>query len=224
MLMEIASPRIDVDLDLRYATADNLTGTPIYARPLCLLHPDAVPALERAVALARGLGLRLRIFDAFRPVEAQWRLWRALPDARYIADPRRGSNHSRGTALDLSLADADGQPLPMGTAFDAMTPLSHHGRTDLPAGEQRHRALLAGVMAGAGWQPYLYEWWHYQIPGAETYPLLADGAGGVDPGPLADAGAGCEEALNQLRPRLGALFAQSGGSRRRDRCRVGRGS
>ena len=178
MLIEIAPPRVDVDLDLRYATADNLTGTPIYARPLCLLHADAVPALARAVALAHGLGLRLRLFDAFRPVEAQWRLWRALPDPQYIADPRRGSNHSRGTALDLTLADGDGQPLPMGSGFDAMTPLSHHGRTDLPVEAQRHRALLAGVMAGAGWLPYPYEWWHYQIPGAEAYPLLADGAGG----------------------------------------------
>ena len=178
MLIEIAPLRFDVDLDLRYASSDNLTGAAIYARPLCLLHAAAVPPLERAVALARGLGLRLRLFDGFRPVEAQWRLWRALPDARYIADPRHGSNHSRGTALDLTLADAAGRPLDMGTGFDAMTPLSHHGRTDLPAECQRHRALLAGVMAGAGWQPYPYEWWHYQIPGAETYPLLADSAAG----------------------------------------------
>jgi D-alanyl-D-alanine dipeptidase len=178
VLIEIAPPRFDVDLDLRYATADNLTGAPLYARPLCLLHADAVPCLERAVALARGLGLRLRLFDGFRPAEAQWLLWRALPDPDYIADPRRGSNHSRGTALDLTLADAGGAPLEMGTGFDAMTPLSHHGRTDLPPATQRNRALLAGVMAGAGWLPYAHEWWHYQIPGAETYPLLADGAAG----------------------------------------------
>ena len=178
MLCEIAPPRFDVDLDLRYATPDNLTGAPVYARPLCLLHVDAVPYLERAVALARGLGLRLRLFDGFRPVEAQWCLWRALPDPLYIADPRRGSNHSRGTALDLTLAGADGAALEMGPGFDAMTPLSHHGRTDLPPEVQRYRALLAGVMAGAGWLPYPFEWWHYQIPGAETYPLLADSAGG----------------------------------------------
>ena len=176
MLIEIAPPRFDVDLDLRYASADNLTGAPIYARPLCLLHADAVPLLLRAIALAAGLGLRLRLFDAFRPVEAQWRLWRALPDPLYIADPRLGSNHSRGTAVDLTLADAAGRPLAMGTGFDDMTPLSHHGRTELPPEVQRHRALLAGVMAGAGWRCYPYEWWHYQIERAETYPLLGDGA------------------------------------------------
>ncbi len=180
MLIEIAPPRFDVDLDLRYATADNLTGAPIYARARCFLHADVVPLLVRAEALARGLGLRLRLFDGFRPVEAQWSLWRALPDPLYIADPRRGSNHSRGVALDLTLADSLGRPLAMGTVFDDMTPLSHHGRTDLPLTVQTHRALLAGVMAGAGWQAYPYEWWHYQIAGADTYPLLTDSAlGGI---------------------------------------------
>ena len=178
MLIEIAPLRFDVDLDLRYATARNLTGAPIYARPLCLLHGEAAAPLVRAVALARGLGLRLCLFDGFRPVEAQWSLWRALPDPRYIADPRRGSNHSRGTALDLTLADAAGRPLDMGTGFDDMTPLSHHGRTDLAPEVQRHRALLAGTMTGAGWQLYPYEWWHYQLNGAERYPLLSDSAVG----------------------------------------------
>ncbi len=178
MLIEIAPPRFDVDLDLRYASADNLTAAPIYARSLCLLHADAVAPLGRAIALARGLGLRLRLFDGFRPVEAQWLLWRALPDPRYIADPRRGSNHSRGTALDLTLADGAGRPLAMGTGFDDMTELSHHGRADLDPEAQRNRALLAGVMAGAGWLSYPYEWWHYQLAGAEGYPLLTDSVSG----------------------------------------------
>ncbi|MEI6558571.1 MAG: M15 family metallopeptidase [Rhodospirillaceae bacterium] len=125
-----------------------------------------------------GCGCGCWLFDGFRPVEAQWRLWRALPDDRYIADPRRGSNHSRGTALDLTLANAGGQPLPMGTGFDDMTALSHQGCTDLPAEIQRNRALLAGVMAGAGWHTYPYEWWHYQLADAQRYPLLTDSAAG----------------------------------------------
>ena len=126
--------------------------------------------------LARGIGCRLRIFDAFRPVEAQWRLWRALPDPVFIADPRTGSTHSRGIAVDLTLDGADGRPLDMGTGFDDMTPQSHHGRTDLPAEIQRNRALLLGIMAMAGWTHYPYEWWHYQLPEAGRYPLLADSA------------------------------------------------
>ncbi|MEI8393426.1 MAG: D-alanyl-D-alanine dipeptidase [Rhodospirillaceae bacterium] len=178
LLIEIAPPRFDVDLDLRYATADNLTGSVIYQRPLCLLRPEAAEHLARAVVLARGIGCRLRVFDAFRPVEAQWRLWHALPDATYIADPRIGSHHSRGVAVDLTLTDAAGRELDMGTGFDDMTALSGHGRTDLPPEVQRNRAVLTGIMAATGWLPYPFEWWHYQLPESGRYPLLSDSAAG----------------------------------------------
>jgi D-alanyl-D-alanine dipeptidase len=178
MLVEIAPPTFDVDLALRYATADNLTGQPVYRRALALLHPAAAARLAAAAGLARGIGCRLCLYDAFRPVEAQWRLWRAFPDPAYIADPRIGSSHSRGVAVDLTLTDSKGQELDMGTAFDDMSVRSHLGRTDLPGDAQRHRALLLGVMVAAGWQPYSEEWWHFQLPGAGEFPLLWDGAGG----------------------------------------------
>jgi D-alanyl-D-alanine dipeptidase len=173
-LTEIAPPRFDVDLDLRYATANNLTGKTIYRQALCLLHADAAARLDHAVSLARGIGCRLRLFDGFRPVEAQWRLWQALPDPRFVADPRVGSNHSRGVAIDLSLSNHHGQPLNLGTDFDDMSERSHHGRSDLPTVVQRNRALLLGIMVGSGWQPYPYEWWHYQLPEASQYPLLTN--------------------------------------------------
>lgn len=178
MLIEIAAPAFDVDLDLLYATPDNLSGVPIYRAPVCLLHPDAARRLDAAIALARGIGCRLRVYDAFRPVEAQWRLWQAFPNPDYIADPRVGSNHTRGVAIDLTLADESGLPLDMGTVFDAMTERSHHGRTDLTTQQQRNRALLLGVMSGAGWDHYATEWWHYQLPDPERYPLLSDVAAG----------------------------------------------
>lgn len=177
-LVEIAPPVYDIDLDLRYADAGNITGRAIYRQPLCLLHPAAAACLGRAVVLARHQGFRLRLFDAFRPVEAQWRLWEAFPDPVFIADPRVGSSHSRGIAVDLTLADADGRPLDMGTPFDDLTPQSHHGRVDIPAETQRHRGLLLGVMVAAGWCHYSCEWWHYQLPQAGSYPLLADSAAG----------------------------------------------
>ncbi|SMH56636.1 D-alanyl-D-alanine dipeptidase [Azospirillum agricola] len=179
MLIDIAPPDYDIDLDLLYATADNLSGVPIYRAPVCLLHPEAARRLRASIALARGIGCRLRVYDAFRPAEAQWRLWQAFPDPTYIADPRLGSNHTRGVAIDLTLADAaSGRPLDMGTGFDEMTERSHHGRADLTTEQQRNRALLLGVMSAAGWDHYASEWWHYQLPDAERYPLLADTAAG----------------------------------------------
>jgi zinc D-Ala-D-Ala dipeptidase len=160
------------DLDLRYATADNLAGRPIYRRAAGFLHPDAASALGRAAAIAEAQGWRLRVYDAYRPVAAQWALWHALPDPRYVADPREGSSHNRGVAVDLTLADRDGVPLDMGTGFDAMTVLSSHGSTAVPVEAQRHRAMLAGIMAIAGWTLYPHEWWHYQLPHAEGYPVI----------------------------------------------------
>jgi D-alanyl-D-alanine dipeptidase len=171
-LATIAHPHIDIDL--RYASADNLTGRPIYRQALALLHPDALQALALAATLAAAQGLRLHVFDAYRTVAAQWRLWEVLPDPRYVADPRQGSIHNRGVAVDLTLADRDGHPLDMGTAFDDMTEHSGHGRTDLAPAVQRHRALLAGLMALAGFVHNPHEWWHYNLPNWHDYPPQGD--------------------------------------------------
>ncbi len=175
-LQRIAQPEFDLEIALAYATQDNFTGRPVYAAGAgCWLHPDAAEALRRAVALASELGLRLRIFDAFRPSEAQWVLWNHTPDPDFLADPRKGSPHSRGVAVDLTFIDRSGAALDMGTSFDAFTPLSHHGNTGVPAAAQRNRHLLLGLMTSAGWDFYRNEWWHYQLFDARArYPLLGD--------------------------------------------------
>lgn len=128
-LVDITATEFDVEFEIAYATANNLTGEPIYSRVDCYLHGDAAKLLDRAIALAAELGLRLKIFDAFRPVEAQWVLWNHTPDPEFLADPRKGSPHSRGVAIDLTLIDGAGAPLEMGTEFDAFTPDAHHGVT-----------------------------------------------------------------------------------------------
>ena len=173
-LVEIAPPDFDVDVTLAYATAANLTGRPVYRNAECWLRREAAETLAAAIALARPLGLRLRIFDALRPVEAQWTLWNHTPDPEFLADPRRGTPHSRGVAVDLTLLDGAGRELDMGTTFDAFTPLSHHGRTDVPAEAQRNRLLLIGLMTAAGWDFYRNEWWHYQLFDARRFPLIGD--------------------------------------------------
>ena len=173
-LVEITRESHRVAIDLAYATPQNLTGRPIYRRAACYLHADAAARLSRAVELAQALGFGLKIFDALRPSEAQWLLWQACPDPTFLADPRHGSPHSRGVAVDLTLTDNAGQELAMGTPFDAFTPLSHHGNTEIPAAAQRNRFLLLGLMSAAGWDFYGNEWWHYQLFNARQYPLLGD--------------------------------------------------
>ncbi|MBM3556336.1 MAG: D-alanyl-D-alanine dipeptidase [Alphaproteobacteria bacterium] len=179
MLVEIAKPRFDIDLAIAYATEANVAGRAVYGRAAAYLVAEAADRLEDATRLAAQHGLRLRVFDAFRPAEAQWLLWESRPDPEFFADPRKGSPHSRGVAVDVTLIDGAGKALDMGTEFDAFTPLSHHGRVDISPTAQKNRLLLLGLMTAAGWDYYRNEWWHYQLFQPRRYPLLSDSAAGT---------------------------------------------
>ncbi len=175
MLIEVTPEAHGVVLDLAYATPDNFTGAAVYKRAACYLHAEALAKLERARDLAAAQGLGLKIFDAFRPAEAQWVLWHHTPNPEFVADPRRGSPHGRGAAVDLTLLDPEGRELDMGTPFDDFSPQAHHARTDVSPEAQRNRALLLGLMSAAGWDFYMNEWWHYQLFDARArFPLLSD--------------------------------------------------
>ena len=171
-LVSISEATHDVLIDLIYASADNFTGQVIYEHPLCFLHPQAEACLRKAVVAARELGLRLKVLDAFRPQEAQEALWAVAPLPGYIADPAKGSNHTRGVAIDLTLVDADGKELDMGTAVDTMTAASHHFHAGHSAAVQVNRARLLTLMLEAGFVHYPHEWWHYQLPDAHDFPLI----------------------------------------------------
>ena len=171
--VEIDAKAYNVDIYLAYATTDNFTGRPVYANAHCFLHADAAEHLAHAIELAGRLGYRMLIYDALRPSEAQWALWNHTPDPDFLADPRRGSPHSRGVAVDLTLIDDAGVPLDMGTTFDAFTPLSHHG-ANVSRDTQSNRHLLLGIMSTAGWDFYSKEWWHYQLSEPRRYPLAED--------------------------------------------------
>jgi len=175
-LVEITPQTHPVRIDLKYATADNFTGKPVYAGDArCYLNPHALGKLETAIKLADAQGYLFLIFDAYRPTEAQWKLWEHTPDPNFLADPAKGSPHSRGAAIDLTLTRRDGTELDMGTKFDAFTPLSHHGNQQIHAEAQRNRLLLMGIMTTAGWDFYRNEWWHYQLFNArQRFPLFAD--------------------------------------------------
>ncbi len=179
-LVEITRKDYDVDLEIAYATANNFTGAPVYTRAACFLHPDAAGCLRKAIHYAAELGCRIKIFDAYRPTEAQWKLWNHTPDPHFLADPAKGSPHSRGVAIDLTLLDAKGRELDMGTAFDAFTPASHHGAPDISVEAKRNRLLLLGIMTSAGWDFYRNEWWHYQLFNArQNYRLWSDEEAGT---------------------------------------------
>ena len=175
-MVRITEQTHDLGIDMIYARADNLTGQVLYPSTDCFLHPLAEAGLRKAVTGAKAFGFRLKIFDAYRPHEAQEALWAVLPVAGYVADPAKGSNHTRGVAVDLTLLDSLGNELDMGTPVDTMTPASHHFYAALPAGILINRMHLLTIMLEAGFVHHPNEWWHYQLPDANGFALLENSA------------------------------------------------
>lgn len=171
-LVSVSPDTHGVVLELSYATANNIAGRAIYERPMCLLHRDAERCLRQAVVNAAAAGCKLKIFDAFRPHEAQLVLWDSAVDKAFVADPQIGSNHTRGTAIDLTLVDAQGVALDMGTPFDDMTDRSHHFNEHVSPEAQVNRLLLLKIMQDAGFEPIAHEWWHYALPVHPAYTLI----------------------------------------------------
>ena len=179
MLVEL-HPSKELLIDIRYATADNFTGKPVYKAAKCFLHPLAAEHFKKAQTLAATLGLRLKIFDAFRPLEVQQALWNHTPDPNFLSEPGVGSTpHCRGVAIDLTLVDKQGRELDMGTGFDEFKPQSHHGNLEISQEAQQNRFTLLGIMTSAGWDFYRNEWWHYQLFNARQYPVLTDEKAGA---------------------------------------------
>jgi D-alanyl-D-alanine dipeptidase len=166
-----------IQLDIRYATANNLTGArlPGYEAPRALLRREVAAALARVQARLRSKGLGLRVFDAYRPVRASRAMvdWaertgrRALLESGYIAERSR---HNLGVAVDLTLVDlATGTEVPMGTTFDSFTTAAQTANVDDEA--LRHRQTLAEAMAAEGFRPYGQAWWHFNYPLEGAVPL-----------------------------------------------------
>ncbi|MBL8520764.1 MAG: M15 family metallopeptidase [Betaproteobacteria bacterium] len=160
--------------DLQYAGEDNFAGRNLYGAHDCAwLHHEAAAALERCAQFlaAREPALHLLVLDALRPhrmQEAMWALLKDTPLRIYLADPARGSIHSYGMAVDITLARADGRWLDMGSGFDELTERSHpefesRFRADgtLTAAQVANRALLREAMAAGGFQGIRTEWWHF---------------------------------------------------------------
>ena len=163
-----------IRVDLRYAGPDNFVGYDLYSPFDCAwLHHEGAARLQAAVEeLARRRSdLELIVLDALRPQRVQERLWKKLEGTGlqiYLASPERGSIHSFGMALDITIAQRGGPELDMGTPFDDLTELSHPVREEeflksgqLSAEQVANRQLLREVMAFAGWQGISREWWHF---------------------------------------------------------------
>ena len=163
-------PRIQVEL--KYATADNFTGQVVYNFHDCLLLKEALLRLQRVQAELEAIGLGLKIWDGFRPLEAQWKLWELVADERYVSDPRKGGRHTRGTAVDVTLITKDGEELSMPSAFDDFSEKAHRDFMGATPQEIGNRELLQTVMEKHGFIGLPTEWWHFDLVGWENYPPI----------------------------------------------------
>src|SRR5439155_19902064 len=152
-------------VDIRYATADNFTHQQLYAHARCLLHEAVARRLADVQRELRARGLGLVVYDCYRPLSVQRKMWALVPDERYVSDPAKGSRHNRGAAVDLALVDKRGRVLPMPSGYDEFTERAHRdfaGGSDARAIEARkNRALLDEVMTRHGFVGLPTEWWHY---------------------------------------------------------------
>ncbi len=164
-LVELGALTPPLILDIRYATANNFTGRVVYPSARAFLRRDAACALLRVNAALRVRGLQLKVFDAYRPVSVQKILWNVMPDERYVADPKIGSIHNRGMAVDVTLVDLRGGEIPMPTGYDEFSEKAYRDYRKLPAAALRNRAILRAAMEAEGFNGIPTEWWHYDFHG-----------------------------------------------------------
>lgn len=160
--VEISVDTLGIILDLRYATENNFTKKQIYDCPRCFFRKEVA---EKIVAVHQDLreryGFGIKLFDCYRPSAYQKRLWEIVPDPDYVTPPVKGSVHSRGMAVDLTIVDKKGKELDMGTAFDFFGKEAHTDYYELPDNVLKNRQLLKKIMEIHGFRGIRTEWWHY---------------------------------------------------------------
>ncbi|EKE08569.1 MAG: Peptidase M15D vanX D-ala-D-ala dipeptidase [uncultured bacterium] len=161
-----------IQVELRYATADNFTGQVVYNFQQCLLLKETALHLRDIQAELEISGLGLKIWDGFRPMAAQWKFWELVPDERYVGDPRKGGRHTRGTAVDLTLVTKEGKELPMPSAFDDFSEKAYQDYMGATPEEIANRETLRTIMEKHGFEGVPTEWWHFDLIGWEDYPPL----------------------------------------------------
>ena len=163
-LMEVTSEKVPgLVLEIRYATEQNITGKKIYADKRAWLREETIRKLAQVARELEEKGYRLVLWDGWRPASAQKALWAAKPDGRFLTPPNRVSRHTRGTSVDVSLADRNGKILEMPSDHDEFTDRADEDFSELPKEVAQRARLLRKAMFRAGFSGVPDEWWHYDL-------------------------------------------------------------
>lgn len=162
-------------LDLKYSDTANFMNQRLYpaGTNTTYLRKPAALALARVQHQLNTKGFGLKIWDAYRPYSVTEKMWEPVKDDRYAADPKFGSGHNRGAAVDLTIVElASGKELNMGTGFDHFSDTAHVGFKELPSDVLQNRLLLQSLMEQQGFKILETEWWHFYLPDAKKYDLM----------------------------------------------------
>jgi len=169
-LIEVTSEKVPgLVLEIRYATEQNITGKKIYADKRAWLRQETIQKLAQVARELEEKGYRLVLWDGWRPASAQKALWAAKPDGRFLTPPNRISRHTRGTSVDVSLADRNGKIVEMPSDHDEFTDRADEDFSDVPKEVAQRARLLRKAMFRAGFSGVPDEWWHYDLRDWASY-------------------------------------------------------
>jgi D-alanyl-D-alanine dipeptidase len=161
----------DFVYDLKYASNDNFLKSKVYDCAECYLRLKTVEALISANKKFMKLGYKIKLFDCYRPLDIQKKMWKIVSNPDYVANPIKGSIHNRGGAVDLTLVDEFGNQLDMGTGFDFFGQEAGHNYKNLPENVLENRKLLKKILTKNGFKIFESEWWHYNLKMATKYKI-----------------------------------------------------
>jgi len=153
----------DFVYDMKYATEDNFLKTKVYDCAECMLRLKTVKALIAANKDFQKKGYKIKLYDCYRPLDIQKKMWEIVSNPIYVADPKKGSIHNRGGAVDISLVDVTGKEVDMGTSFDFFGAMASHNFKQLSKEILSKRAYLKNTMIKNGFNSFDSEWWHYNL-------------------------------------------------------------
>jgi D-alanyl-D-alanine dipeptidase len=174
-LVELVTLDSTLKLDIRYATTNNFMSTPFYSQARAFLQRPAAEALVRVNHKLKPLGFGLIVHDGYRPWYVTKMFWDATPadKKQYVADPKKGSRHNRGCAVDLSLYDLrTGQEVEMPSGYDEMSERAHPEYRGGTVEARTRRDLLRRMMESEGFSVYQNEWWHFDYKDCAEYPIM----------------------------------------------------
>ena len=164
-----------IKIELAYAGKNNVYGARIYDINQAYLRRGTAEKLRKAQEEFNSHGYTIKIWDAYRPPEAQFKLWEVMPDARFVINPNKGySYHSRGVALDITLLDKHGEELPMPSEFDNFTARADREYSDVDKIKADNAKFLEKIMLKHGFKSIHYEWWHFTDAERDNYGIVDD--------------------------------------------------